>query len=54
MWRAGPRGNTPAVRLPREQTGFPYDVYLGILHYTPRRGGRKVDEVERQCDEYIK
>ncbi len=47
---AGPRGNTPAIRLSKELTKLPRDVYLGILHYTPHRKGNS----EPLCHEYLK
>ncbi len=53
-WCAGPRGNTPAVRLGKETTGLQRDYYLGILHWTPQRGVVGYDTMERQCHEYLK
>ncbi len=51
---AGPRGNSPAIRITKEQTGLSRDYYLGILHWTPQRGAVNSDTLERQCHEYIK
>ncbi len=51
---AGPRGNTPAVRLGKARTGYGRDVYLGIMHWTPKRSTFANNALQRTCQEYLK